>query len=159
MKRINIYFENMKIVNTSIVFLMLIVSTSQAINTPIIDKEKEPWTEDQLMEPADLAEMINEPGSKLPLILSIGPGGGIKGSIDFGAAQDEENLEEFRKALLKLDKDTALVIYCGCCPFAPCPNIRPAFSLLMEMKFSNSKLLNLSHNLKVDWVDKGFPVE
>jgi len=50
------------------------------------------------------------------------------------------------------------VIYCGCCPFEHCPNVRPAFQLLNEMKFTNQKLLNLSTNLKTDWIDKGYPV-
>jgi alkanesulfonate monooxygenase len=38
-----------------------------------------------------------------------------------------------------------------------CPNIRPAFSLLNEMKFTHAHLLNLEHNIKTDWVAKGYP--
>jgi hypothetical protein len=52
-----------------------------------------------------------------------------------------------------------VVIYCGCCPFAKCPNVRPAFSTLLGMGFKNPRLLNLSHNLKADWIDKGYPLE
>ncbi len=43
------------------------------------------------------------------------------------------------------------------CTIANCPNIRPAFSLLNEMKFTNHKLLDIPKNIKVDWIDKGFP--
>ena len=60
-----------------------------------------------------------------------------------------------RAILNKLDKNTEIVLVCGCCPFEHCPNIRPSFELMTEMKFTNQKLLNLSHNLKVDWINKG----
>lgn len=122
-------------------------------------KEKEPWTKEQLMEPADLAGIINNPAANKPIIYSIGPGGNIKGTIEIGPAQEKENLDKLKAELTKLSKDTSIVIYCGCCPFEHCPNIRPPFELLNEMKFTNHKLLNLSHNLKVDWIDKGYPVE
>ena len=79
-------------------------------------------------------------------------------SIDIGEGKDKQKIEKLKKELSKLPKDTNIVIYCGCCPFKDCPNIRPAFKLLNEMKFTNHKLLNLSHNLKVDWIDKGYPI-
>ncbi|MHB8261329.1 MAG: rhodanese-like domain-containing protein [Bacteroidia bacterium] len=116
------------------------------------------WTEKQLMSPAELAKTINNPSAKKPIIYSIGPGGNIKGSIEMGAAQEKENLDKLKAALTKLPKDADIVIYCGCCPFEHCPNIRPAFKLLNELKFTNHKLLNLSKNLKVDWIDKGYPM-
>jgi hypothetical protein len=37
--------------------------------------------------------------------------------------------------------------------------VRPAFKLLNDLQFTNAKLLDLSHNLKADWIDKGYPVE
>lgn len=118
----------------------------------------EPWTEKQLMNPADLTKILNDKTSTKPIIYSIGPAGLIKNSIEIGSAKEKENLEKLKKELSQLPKDTAIVIYCGCCPFKDCPNIRPAFKLLNEMKFTNHKLLNLSHNLKVDWIDKGYPM-
>jgi thiosulfate/3-mercaptopyruvate sulfurtransferase len=51
-----------------------------------------------------------------------------------------------------------VVIYCGCCPFSRCPNVRPAFELLKEMKFTMPRLLNLPHSLNDDWVSKGYPM-
>ena len=44
-------------------------------------------------------------------------------------------------------------------PYKNCPNVRPAFTLLNEMKFTNHKLLDLPANLKVDWIDKGYPMQ
>jgi len=64
-----------------------------------------------------------------------------------------------QQQLAKLPKDKEIVIYCGCCPFSRCPNARPAFALLQKLKFKNAKLLNLPNNLKVDWINKGYPLE
>lgn len=121
--------------------------------------EQEPWTKNQLLEPSELAKTVNDAKSVKPLIYSIGPGGDIKGSIEMGPAQEKVNLEKLKAALEKLPRNSEIVIYCGCCPFEHCPNIRPAFKLLNDMKFTNQKLLNLSHNLKVDWIGKGYPVK
>ena len=122
------------------------------------NKQTEPWRPDQLMEPAQLAAVITEPKSPQPLVISVGPGALIKNSIDVGPAKEKENLNKLKDLLSKQPKDKAIVIYCGCCPFQNCPNIRPAFNLLNEMKFTNHKLLNLSHNIKVDWLNKDYPV-
>ena len=118
-----------------------------------------PWSEKQLMPPAELAKIVSDSAAKKPHIFSIGPSDGIPYSIAIGPAKEKENIEKFRKELSKLPKDAPIVIYCGCCPFAPCPNIRPAFNLLNEMKFTNHKLLNLAQNYKADWLDKGYPVK
>ncbi|HEY4154919.1 MAG TPA: rhodanese-like domain-containing protein [Puia sp.] len=118
----------------------------------------EPWTEDQLLAPEDLARTINDPNAKQPVILCVGPGAMIKGSLDMGPAHEKAGYEKLKDQLEKLPKNADIVIYCGCCPFDHCPNIRPAFALLNEMKFNNQRLLNIRHNIKTDWIDKGFPV-
>lgn len=118
----------------------------------------EPWTEKQLLNPSDLVKILNAPENKKPFIFSIGPSGLIKNSIDIGEGKEKKNIEKLKKELNKLSKDVDIVLYCGCCPFKDCPNIRPAFKLLNKMKFTNHQLLNLSHNLKTDWIDKGYPV-
>ena len=117
----------------------------------------EPWTAGQLMAPADLAAVLNDPKQNKPVIICVGPGALIRGSLDMGPAKEKENLEKLKQQLSKLPRDTNVVIYCGCCPFDHCPNIRPAFMLLNEMKFKNAHLLNLEHNLKTDWIAKGYP--
>lgn len=115
------------------------------------------WTKGQLLEPAELAKnLLAEKG--VPLIFSVGPGASIPHSIAIGTASDKVNLENFEKQLIPLSKDESIVVYCGCCPFEHCPNVRPAIDLLKKLHFTNYKLLNLSHNLKADWIDKGYPV-
>jgi hypothetical protein len=138
-----------------ILILVTTVGYMKYPGTPNADPE--PWTAGQLMAPADLAAVLNNPGAKKPMVYSVGPGALIKGSIDIGPAHEKENLDKFKKALSHLPKNADIVIYCGCCPFDRCPNIRPAFTLLNEMKFTNARLLNLEHNIKTDWVSKGYP--
>jgi rhodanese-related sulfurtransferase len=91
------------------------------------------WTKDQLLEPHELASVLTS-GKKLPAIFSVGPGASIPQS-----------------------KDASIVLYCGCCPFENCPNVRPAIALLKDSGYTNYKLLNLPSNLKKDWIDKGYP--
>jgi hypothetical protein len=114
------------------------------------------WTKDELIQPAALAQTI-ESNKDLPLIYCIGPGVVIPHSIDIGMVNDSENLQKFKKSISKLPRDTSIVIYCGCCPFDRCPDVRPAVALLKEMKFTNFKLLNLPDNIKTDWISKGYP--
>jgi thiosulfate/3-mercaptopyruvate sulfurtransferase len=122
------------------------------------DEGKEPWRNEQLLSTATLASVINNNAVAKPVIFCIGPGAPIKGSIEIGPGREEANLIKLKRQLAGLPKDKNIVLYCGCCPFANCPNIRPAFSLLNSLKFTNHKLLDIPKNIKVDWIDKGFPV-
>lgn len=114
------------------------------------------WTKDDLMEPATLAAVLAT-GKDLPVILSVGPGASIPRSKHIGMTNDDANLSAFKKSLATLSKTQSVVIYCGCCPFEHCPNVRPAVAVLKEMQFADYKLLNLPKNLKTDWIDKGYP--
>ena len=116
------------------------------------------WTESDLMQPAELASVINDPHAAKPLIYNIGVTENIEGAIKLGAASEKGNLKLLRNALSKVPVSATVVVYCGCCPFAKCPNIRPAFTMLKDMGFINAKLLNLSTNLKTDWINKGYPL-
>jgi hypothetical protein len=61
--------------------------------------------------------------------------------------------------VLKLPRERELVIYCGCCPWDKCPNLRPAFVMLHELGFRSVKVLSLPTSFLKDWIDKGYPVE
>jgi hypothetical protein len=115
------------------------------------------WTDKQLMEPADLAKSIND-NKGVPVVISIGPGATIPQSIAIGSVNEQAGVDKLKAALQKVSRQSKVVVYCGCCPFEHCPNARPAVSALKEMKFTNYYLLNLPHNIKTDWIDKGFPV-
>jgi thiosulfate/3-mercaptopyruvate sulfurtransferase len=121
-------------------------------------RQTDPWTPAQLMEPADLAGKLKDIAANPPLIVCVGPSGVIKGSVETGPARDTRNLDSLQRLLAREDRQREVIIYCGCCPFKNCPNVRPAFSLLLTMGFKKPRLLDLSHNIKVDWIDKGYPV-
>lgn len=116
------------------------------------------WTNDQLIEPSELSSTLKI-NKDVPVIFSIGPGAIIPHSKDIGMIKEAENMKKFEGQLTNLPKDTSIVVYCGCCPFERCPNISPSMQLLKDMKFTNYKLLDLPHNIKIDWIDKGYPTE
>ena len=121
-----------------------------------VDK-KDNWTQEQLISGKELAAAINQ--KKAPLIINIGPAGNIKSAKEIGAVNTPEKLETLRAYLQSVKKDKEIVVYCGCCPFKNCPNIRPAIALLAEMGFEKTRLLDIPDNLKVDWIDKGYPMD
>jgi hypothetical protein len=108
------------------------------------------------MEPAQLAQILTA-GGKLPLLISVGPGATIPHSVAIGQAKDQENLDKLSTLLKTVKKRETIVLYCGCCPFENCPNVRPAIALIKEKGSRNYKLLNIPHNIKKDWIDKGYP--
>ena len=119
----------------------------------------EPWTDKDLKDPSALAATLGDSKAPQPIIYNIGPVQQIKGAVAIGPAAVEENLDKLKQQLAKVPKDKEVIIYCGCCPFRRCPNIRPAFELLKKLKFSKAKLLNLPTSLNDDWVSKGYPME
>jgi len=136
------------------IFLYIILT---AITQRTLAQNPENWTSKQLIEPAQLAQTMQS-GKDIPVIISVGPGATIPNSIAMGMTKEKDNVDTLKSKLSSLPKDTKIVIYCGCCPFEHCPNVRPAVATLKEMKFTNYKLLDLPHNIKADWIDKGYPV-
>ena len=116
------------------------------------------WTNNQLISPSELATTIKSK-KDVPIIFSVGPGATIPYSKDIGMVKDNENLKKFKEQLANLPKETKIVVYCGCCPYDHCPNVRPAIQILKEMKFTNYFLLDLPHNIKIDWIDKSYPTK
>lgn len=116
------------------------------------------WKAKDLMEPATLAKALTT-GKNVPIIISIGPGALIDGSVAIGPVNADSTLQQFKTHLQSIPKDKELVVYCGCCPFENCPNVRPAVAALQHLKFTRYKLLNLTNNIKTDWIDKGYPIK
>lgn len=118
----------------------------------------ENWTSKQLIKPADLATYLKT-NKSLPLIFSVGPAATIPHSVEIGMVKDKANLDNFKKQLNGIQKNKKIVVYCGCCPYEHCPNVRPAIEALKEMGFKNYYLLDLPQNIKKDWIDKGYPTK
>jgi thiosulfate/3-mercaptopyruvate sulfurtransferase len=112
-----------------------------------------------LIQPADLATALK---THKPLILQVGfrklyAQAHIADAEYAGAASDQEGLTTLLSRVEKLSKDSAIVIYCGCCPWSKCPNIAAAYDALHELGFHNVKVLYLAEDFGTDWVDKGYP--
>jgi hypothetical protein len=116
-----------------------------------------PWTNKELIEPATLAAQLMGDHDH-PVIFNIGKVEDIKGAKHIGPVSKPENLEKLKNEVAPLPKNTELIIYCGCCPFAKCPNIRPAFTTLKKSGFTNIKVLDIPINLETNWTGKGYPL-
>jgi len=124
----------------------------------------EPWTSADVVQPGDLAREIAANKASAPTILYVGfrtlyAGGHITGAVFHGTGSTEAGIAEIKKWAESLPRGTNLVIYCGCCPFDKCPNIRPAFAALHAMGFTHLRVLALPENFNADWFEKGLPVE
>jgi len=127
-------------------------------------KAAEPWTDAQVLQAADLArEIASAKAGSAPTIIYVGfrtlfEGGHVPEASFHGTASKEDGLAELKKWLATLPRSTSLVIYCGCCPFNRCPNIRPAYAALHEMGFTHVRVLVLPTSFAADWVEKGYPM-
>jgi thiosulfate/3-mercaptopyruvate sulfurtransferase len=131
---------------------------------PTSEKESDPWSPSQAMQSTDLARELAGSKQARPTVLYVGVrtlfnGGHIPSSSFHGTASTEKGLAEMKAFAETLPRNTNLVIYCGCCPFERCPNIRPAFSALREMGCTQVRVLILPTSFATDWVEKNFPIE
>jgi hypothetical protein len=96
--------------------------------------------------------------SKL-LILNVGPRvlyaqAHIDGAEFIGPTSDQRGIDLLRQRVKSLPKNQQIVLYCGCCPWDRCPNVRPAFAALKKLGFTNVKVLYIANNIGTDWVEK-----
>jgi rhodanese-related sulfurtransferase len=115
-----------------------------------------------LIQPADLATTLQAASPK-PLILQVGSHilfaeAHITGSEYTGPTNQPTGIQSLKDRVATLPKDTAIVLYCGCCPWDRCPNIASAYNLLHTMGFTNLKVLYIADNFGTNWVAKGYPV-
>ena len=127
-------------------------------------RPSDPWQASQIVKPEDLAASLSKAKADKPLLLYVGPrfpylGGHIAGSIFAGPASKPEGLEALKAEVKNLPRDKPIVLYCGCCPWKVCPNVRPGFRALQDLEFRNVRVLYLPTNLRQDWIDKGWPTQ
>ena len=116
-----------------------------------------------LVQPADLAANLEGVSTSKPLVLHVGfralyLQAHIPGSEYVGAASDDAGVKQLRARVAKLAKDTAIVLYCGCCPWSHCPNVAAAYNALHVLGFTQVKVLYISDNFGDDWVNHGYTV-
>jgi thiosulfate/3-mercaptopyruvate sulfurtransferase len=113
------------------------------------------------IEPIDLNKLLHGSSTDKPLVLQVGSKvlyaeSHIPGAEFFGPSAPPDALAN---RVAKLPHSTAIVLYCGCCPWERCPNIAPAFQKLQALGFTNVKVLHIPQNFGQDWAQKGYPVE
>jgi thiosulfate/3-mercaptopyruvate sulfurtransferase len=117
----------------------------------------------RLVNPGELVKILQSARSEKPLVIQVGSHvlytqAHIEGSEYIGPASSESGLQSLRKRVESLPRNRFIVLYCGCCPWSHCPNIKPADDALHAMGFTNVKVLYIANNFGADWVDKGYPV-
>src|SRR5689334_155557 len=111
----------------------------------------------------DLVKILNSPKADKPLLIHVGSHvlytqAHIPNSEYIGPASDPAALQRLRARVESLPRNKFIVLYCGCCPWTHCPNMKPADDALHAMGFTNVKSLYIANNFGTDWVDKGYPV-
>jgi thiosulfate/3-mercaptopyruvate sulfurtransferase len=114
-----------------------------------------------LIDPEDVAKILQSPKGEKPLLIQVGfhvlyLQGHIPGSEYIGPASDATTLQKLRDRAQSLPRNKFIVIYCGCCPWDHCPNLKPAHDALLALGFTNVKALHIPNNIATDWRDKGY---
>lgn len=122
-----------------------------------------PWTAAQVIHVEDLSKQIQDKASA-PAVFQVGfnvlyKAKHVPGATYAGPGNKEEGLAELKKAVADVPKDRQIVLYCGCCPWDHCPNMKPAYSLLHSLGYANIKVVEIPNNFVKDWAEKGYPVE
>jgi thiosulfate/3-mercaptopyruvate sulfurtransferase len=121
--------------------------------------QQEAIKKENLMDPKELAQKLNDPKSIKPIVYNVGTVDQIKTAINTGAVSTDAGFKKFRYEVSKISKDKEVVVYCGCCTASNCPNIRPAHKYLVEQGFKKAKILDIPTGIKEDWVQKDYPLE
>jgi rhodanese-related sulfurtransferase len=139
--------------------LVLAASCVLTAEDPAANPAANQWSSSDIVQPKDVAADI-----KSPLLIHVGfpvlfRSVHIAGSQYAGPGSKAEGVEALKKAVAGQPKNRQIILYCGCCPWDRCPNIRPAFAALRQLGYTNVRAMVVPENLKADWVDKGYPVE
>ena len=115
----------------------------------------------RLINPEDLIKILQS-GKEQPLVLQTGSHNlflqaHIPGSEYVGAASTDTGLQQLRKRVDSLSRNKFIVLYCGCCFWSYCSNVKLVDDAMHELGFTNVKVLYISDNFGTNWVDKGFP--
>ena len=136
--------------------------SGQTSEIPVLSSD--PWQANVLIKPEQLAKWLSATTGAKPLVICVAfpvlyPGGHIAGAKFAGPTAKPEGIQALKRAALGLSQDKQIVLYCGCCPWDKCPNIRAAFRAMQEWGFKDVKALYLPTNFQQDWIAKGFPIE
>jgi rhodanese-related sulfurtransferase len=122
---------------------------------------RDPWNVKHVLTIEELGKELSSKKEK-PVLLHVGFSflynqSHIPGTKYVGAARSEEGIKSIKAAVEHVKKNKDIVVYCGCCPWTDCPNIRPAYKTLKDMGYKNVKVLYIPDSFVKDWTKKGYP--
>lgn len=125
---------------------------------------QEPWTSASLLRCDSLAKDLEQGTQSGSAIIFVGfpvlyRAAHIPNAILAGPASKPEGLAHLKEVVRSLPRNTVIILYCGCCPFSKCPNVRPAYAALHQMGFSILRVILIPTDFHTDWVAKGYPVQ
>src|SRR5947209_4828695 len=137
-------------------FIAAVLASAQASSSSNADLPR--------MQPDELAKAIQSASGQKPVILYVGPAilynqGHVRGAELIGPAARPEGVEKLKARAASLSHDRQVVIYCGCCPWDHCPNVKPAYQELQKMGFTDIHVPYLPTSFGTDWTDKGYPTD
>jgi thiosulfate/3-mercaptopyruvate sulfurtransferase len=143
--------------------LSILGSATIALALPAIAYQASLIPASRLIHPDELVKVLQSSQSEKPLMIQVGSHvlfaqAHIPGSEYLGPASSESGLQSLRKRVESLPRNRFIVLYCGCCPWNHCPNVKPADDALLAMGFTNARVLYIASNFGADWVEKGYPV-
>ena len=152
----NIPVKHRNVVLIAAIVLLILVSGVFAFQASLIPASR-------LINPEELVKILQSSKGEKPLMIQVGSyvlyeQAHIPGSEYIGPGSSEIGLQQLRAHVQSLPRKKFIVIYCGCCPWSHCPNVKPADDALRAMGFTNVKVLYIPGNFGMDWVEKGFPV-
>jgi hypothetical protein len=102
-------------------------SSGQTSEIPVLSSD--PWQANELIKPEQLAKWLSATTGAKPLVICVAfpvlyPGGHIAGAKFAGPTAKPEGIQALKRAANGLSQDKQIVLYCGCCPWDKCPNMR-----------------------------------
>jgi thiosulfate/3-mercaptopyruvate sulfurtransferase len=153
------------VVSCALALAALVWSWPRHLARTRADNSADPWTSAQTVQPAEFAkELAAATGADKPTVICVGfhalfAGAHIPGASFHGSASTAQGIDNLKDWAKDLPRSANIVLYCGCCPLAHCPNIRPAFVAMRDMGFTHLRILILPNDFNTDWIAKGYPVE
>ena len=146
-----------------LLFILILGTVAIAAASGVMGYQASLIPASRLINPDELVKTLQSAKDEKPLMIQVGSHvlytqAHIPGSEYIGPASSEAGLQSLRKRVESLPRNKFIVLYCGCCPWNHCPNVKPADDALRAMGFTNVKVLYIADNFGVDWVAKGYPV-
>jgi len=126
-------------------------------------QQTDPWRPTDLLDASTAAAKLKARPADQPL-LQVGfqalyKSVRVTGAKYAGPGSTAEGIANLEQQVKGVPTDRAILLYCGCCPWEKCPNIRPAFKKLHDLGYTNVQVVKIPTNLHNDWVEPGYPVE